>query len=903
MELEEGARQIAHRNARPHGAQTKNDGPNNVVSIFDNAGDPTGPAGGTGSGPIGVQGPMGLTGPTDKNPELNMGEAAASYAEAGFAVFPVHTIRDNKCTCGEANGCAPAKHPVGSLARRGVLDATADALTIKSLWKQMPDANIGIATGKSSNLVVLDIDGEVGEATLAGIEKQPGPLPPTRQVKTGKGRHLYFRRPKDVEKIKSVARQKLGLDVRADGGYVLGAPSLHASGQRYAVINNAAIADCPTWVVDYANEKIGHRLSGGRAQQIISLDAFRGRRPAETFRSLNPHEDNLADGIKENIGPRPYSPAEEGRLRSALACLPPNEREQWRDVGFALHSLGWGNKGYEIWTDWSRGCPEKYDEADQQKTWESFNRPYDGARITVATIIYKARQLGWTPASDFHTDLGNTRRLVNRHGENIRYIPEWGQWLIWRNGRWEIDANGAIMRLAEETVEAMFSEATGLAAGGDRDALLKHAIRSQAEPRLKAMASLAKSEASVVVAAKMLDADPWLFGVQNGVIELKSGTFRPARREDLITKRANVAFDPNAQCPEWRKFLDMVMGGDRSLQEYLQRVSGYMLTGIVSEEVMFVLYGTGNNGKSTYRETLHALFGDYALAADAGLLTERKKAGGATEEIARLKGRRFVAVNETAENDHLNEARVKFITSQDTITARNLYGHLFDFFPSHKTSLTTNHKPIVRGTDEGIWRRVQLIPFLITILKNAVEKDFRERRLMPEFPGILNWALAGLAAYLKQGLDPPHSVLASTQDYRNDMDVVGQWIAERCELDVNATVATAVAFADYSLWAEEEVGWTLKKLTFRRHLADRGYGAKKGSGGQRMIQGLRLKTGVSAKPPIAATVLGKLDDGRIVRDDGVFDSADFPEDDELVQRIKNTAGPAASDPPEVTRQQ
>ncbi len=721
----------------------------------------------------------------------------------------------------------------------------------------MPDANIGITTGKTSNLIVLDVDGPMGEATLAEIERKYGSLPPTWQVKTGKGRHLYFRFPKDVAKVKSVARKKLGLDVRADGGYVLAPVSIHVSGRRYTLDKKCAIAKCPAWIAEYANGS------------LTILRTFKGKQPAQAFASLNlgteianpelfkdgpaaalraaipTQEDNLARGIRTNTTPTPYSEAEETRLRSALARIPANERDTWRDIGFALHSLDWGDKGFEIWTDWSRTWPEKFEEADQQKTWESFDRPYDGVRVTAGTIFYKASQLGWVEEPrqiDFRTDLGNARRLVNRHGKNIRYIPEWRKWMAWEDGRWKIDSDGAIMRLAKETVEAIYLEALGLPSTEERDALLSHAIRSQAEARLKAMVSLAESEGSVVAAARLLDADPWLLGVQNGVIELKTRQFRPARWEDLITKRAGVVFDPDAQCPQWLKFLDTVTGGDASLQAYMQRVVGYTLTGIVSEEVLFVLYGIGSNGKSTYRETVHALLGDYALAADAGLLTERKKPGGATEEIARLKGRRFVAVNETAENDHLSEARIKFITSQDTITARNLYGHLFDFFPTHKTALTTNHKPIVRGTDEGIWRRLHLIPFIVTISKSAVEKDFRERRLMPELSGILNWALAGLADYLKQGLNPPRTVLASTQDYRNDMDVVGQWIAERCEVNPKASVPTSAAYSDYSQWAADEVGWELRKLTFRRHLSDRGFAAVKGTHGQRMIVGLRLKS-------------------------------------------------------------
>src|SRR5262249_32629976 len=161
--------------------------------------------------------------------------------------------------------------------------------------------------------------------------------------------------------------------------------------------------------------------------------------------------------------------------------------------------------------------------------------------------------------------------------------------------------------------------------------------------------------------------------------------------------------------------LHTVTGGDADLQSYLQRAVGYMLTGSVREEVLFVLYGTGNNGKSTFRETMHSLLGDYALAADAGLLIERKTPGGATPELARLKGRHLVSIHETSEKDHMNEARVKFVPSQDKITARNLYQDFFDFDPSHKAFLTTNHKPIIRGTDIGIWRRIHLLPFTVAI--------------------------------------------------------------------------------------------------------------------------------------------------------------------------------------------
>jgi putative DNA primase/helicase len=219
-------------------------------------------------------------------------------------------------------------------------------------------------------------------------------------------------------------------------------------------------------------------------------------------------------------------------------------------MGAALHARGWGEKGFEIWADWSRPC-ENYNEADQQKNWESFDRPYEGELLTIATIYYRAKQLGWIDdtRTDFHTDLGNARRLVKRHGEDIRFVPEWKQWMTWDGSPWMIDSDGSIMRLAKETVESMYSEALNLASEYERTQLLKHAIKSQAEARLKAMVTLAQTEAAVVVPASKIDADPWLLGVQNGVIDLRTGLFRPGRREDKVTKRANVAFDPEARCP------------------------------------------------------------------------------------------------------------------------------------------------------------------------------------------------------------------------------------------------------------------------------------------------------------------------------------------------------------------
>jgi putative DNA primase/helicase len=750
-----------------------------------------------------------------------MKDWALTYAgRAGWPVLPVHPIRNGACGCGSPSCKRPGKHPIGTLVRNGFKDATTDEATVERWFTECPDANIGIPTGSVSGLIVLDVDGEEGEKLLAEFNAESGPLPEDCCAMSGRGRHIYLRYLGPP--IQSLTNGTL--DLLGDKSYVVAPPSMHESGRRY------------TWVSATTVPQITCEL----AQDLRAFIQRRLHQP-----SAKPEGPTRDDGLK----PPPWTDAEEKRVRSALTAIPADNRGIWFKVGAALHWTGWPS-ARKIWDDWSKSAPDIFDEADQDKTWKSFDRGYDGPLIKLGTLYRIAHQHGWQgdPGSDkgspgalYQTDLGNARRLVARHGDNIRCVHPSRSWIIWDGEGWHVDDKGKIDELAKDTVEAIFAEAEKVPSESKRKNLRQHALKSQSFNRLKAMVRLAESDPKIVLSPDALDANPWLLGVRNGVIELRTGLFRPARRDDYVTRRAGVAFDPTQECPIWREFLDVITGGDRDPIAYMQRACGYLLTGLVREEVMFVLWGTGRNGKSTFRETLHALMGDYAIVADAGLLMTRQTAGGATPEVARLYGRRLVAINETARNDRLNEARVKFLTSNDKITARNLYKELFDFTPTHKTFLTTNHKPIVQGTDEGIWRRIHLWPFIVKIPEEKVEKDFRERRLIPELPGILNWALEGLAAYHQAKLNPPACVRAATMEYREDMDLVGQWLEERCERDDGARVPTGQLHADYTGWALGKIRWTLSVFQFGRDLADRGFGDKKGAGGRRMTRGLRLK--------------------------------------------------------------
>jgi P4 family phage/plasmid primase-like protien len=437
------------------------------------------------------------------------------------------------------------------------------------------------------------------------------------------------------------------------------------------------------------------------------------------------------------------------------------------------------------------------------------------------------------------TELGNARRLVKRCGEDIRFVHVWNSWVIWKDGHWRRDEDGAIMRLAKASVDDMLQEAVGINDEAKRNLLLRHAMQTQKAAQLRNMVALAESEASVVLSANKWDADPLVLGVQNGVIDLRTGSFREARREDYITKLAGTNFDPDAECPNWEAFLLKIFSDDKEFISYVQRACGYMMTGLTVEEILFVLWGTGSNGKSTFRETIFRVFGDYAVASDASLLITQKKSG-ATPDLMRLFGRRLNTINETEENDHLNESRVKFITGHDTITARNLYEGFVDFLPTHKTMLTTNHKPIVRGTDDGIWRRIDLWPFVVKIPDEEKDRHWRKRNLQPQHPGILNWLLKGAKEYLHDGLKPPRCVRNATSAYRKDMDLVGQWIEERCELDARAETVGAHLYYDYSNWTEDEVGFKLTAIAFGRNLSDRGFEPTQVKR-QRGFKGLKLR--------------------------------------------------------------
>ncbi|MBZ0104613.1 MAG: DUF5906 domain-containing protein [Sulfuricella denitrificans] len=427
------------------------------------------------------------------------------------------------------------------------------------------------------------------------------------------------------------------------------------------------------------------------------------------------------------------------------------------------------------------------------------------------------------------TDAGNARRLVRYHGSDIRFVPEFKNWLIWDSRRWLMDDDGAIMRRSKDTATLIYSEARQAAEAANTDKakqLASHAGKTQHINRLKAMIELAQSEAGIPIHQSELDRDNWLLGVSNGVVNLRTGLLREPRREDLITKLAFTIYDPNAKCPIFLGFIARTMGGKQALVDFIQRAVGYSFTGETTEQCLFFLYGSGQNGKSTLLNVIKEMLGDYAMQCPAETLMVKQSSGNASNDIARLRGARFVATSETEEGRRFAETMIKQLTGQDTISARFLFAEFFEFLPNFKIWLAANHKPVIRGDDFAIWRRIRLIPFTVTIPPEEKDSALPEK-LRNELPGILAWAVQGCLEWQRQGLNPPEEVLAATEEYKNEMDLIGKWLEECCIVTTHATAKASSLYNSYKQWVEDNGGYPISGTKFGLKMGERGFKKEK----------------------------------------------------------------------------
>jgi len=418
------------------------------------------------------------------------------------------------------------------------------------------------------------------------------------------------------------------------------------------------------------------------------------------------------------------------------------------------------------------------------------------------------------------SDMGNAERMVKYYGETIRYCSPLGRWYIWNGERWEEDSVKKIKLIAMEVARFIFSEASMEPYLENQRKLSNWALTSQMEPRLNAMVNAAM--AMVPITPDDLDKDLFLLNVRNGTINLKTMEFDEAHSKDsYITKIVDVVYDSEAKCPLWENFLHEIFEGDMELISYIQELVGYSLTGDTSEQILIFLYGGGQNGKSTFMNVLKSLLGDYAKQTDFSTFTVRKNDSGPRNDLARLKGARLVSTIEIEEGKQLAESLVKQVTGEDTIKARFLYSEDFEFLPNFKIWLVANNKPIIKGGDFAIWRRIRLIPFNVKIPEEKKDKELG-KTLKEELPGILNWALEGCRRWQSEGLKTPKSVELATKEYEEEMDPIKEFLEDICTTETLGKTKTGELYQTYEEYCNFVKINPIPNRVFGRRLAQIG---------------------------------------------------------------------------------
>lgn len=471
-----------------------------------------------------------------------------------------------------------------------------------------------------------------------------------------------------------------------------------------------------------------------------------------------------------------------------------------------------------------------------------------------------------------HSDLGNAKRLDARFGEDIRWTDTRKQWLLWRGAHWDWDERRTVHRLSQRTIELLKDEtkhlesrlkALGPQASDEDDETAKrrkildamvkssrkHALQSQGTTRIAAASAEVRGLANRTIAIADLDSDATLLNTLSGTIDLTSRKCRPHRREDYITRACPVHYDPDADCPLWRGFIDGIFP-DKAVRPFVKRAIGLTLTGDVSYQVWFLMKGGGSNGKSTLIDILHALLGPYAFSVPEGALEEQKFQQHPTELVG-FQGARFAAASEPRKGKKWDAERVKRLTGGDPISARGMGENMYSFPPTHKLWVACNEVPSTDDSSNGFWRRVIIIPFDVQFRRPDEPDDGRPKadldlphRMKGELPGILNWAIEGLADLRENGLQVPDACVKATKEYRKEQDKVAMFLDAECERGAEqGATAHADLYKAFRRWFEAtgQSGKIVASNMFGKALTRLGVLGYEGGGRVAMRAEIRLR--------------------------------------------------------------
>ena len=454
-------------------------------------------------------------------------------------------------------------------------------------------------------------------------------------------------------------------------------------------------------------------------------------------------------------------------------------------------------------------------------------------------LIDRARRLALEPtiARGFN-DLFHADAIESLYGSDIRYCRKLGGFLVWDGARWREDDWGQLWRYALFAASSVYFGADA-AEPARRLRLRKWATRAERRTNIENALRQLRSRPKITAEVSEFDRDPWLFSVKNGTIDLSTGDLRVHRREDMITRLAPVEFDPACGPPRlWMRFLSEIFDGNAGLMDFVRRVCGYALCGSVGEQKLFFLHGEGANGKTTFLETLMHVMGDYACRFAAGTLFSYSRAA-RPATLGELRGRRLAVTGELESGRRLAEAHVKEITGGDRLPGGHTRRTRFDFEPTHTLFVCGNHLPVIRGRDHAMWRRIDLIPFAVTIPEGRQDKGLREK-LRAEAPGILNWLMAGCLEWQHMGLAEPAEVTEATCEYRSNMDVLRDFLNERCVIAPDAEVSSAELNRVYGQWCKRNGERRMSATALGLILKERGFAPIR-TNGARMWGGIDLR--------------------------------------------------------------
>jgi putative DNA primase/helicase len=736
-------------------------------------------------------------------PDMSLVDIAHHLHQCGFHVFPTDHPDQSACIglhslCDGQRG----KHPA---VKFGTWAITPTDKMIDLAWaKHRGLANLGIACGPSG-LVVLDED-KTGElerwAVTYGVT-----LPDTYTVTTGRGRHLYYHWDHDAQHIGLVPKAVDGfaMDVRGDGGLVIGEGSHHASGAVYTG-NRLPVVPLPDKVAEIL-------LAVQSRQPNRGSSSTNSESEGETF-TTNPNISKIGFHERHNA-----LISYAGRLRSKgldYTEALPVFRQRW-----LLCEQPTG----QISEATFHGTPPA--DCNYPVTWGEAEAKLADVYGRYAAGQPDGNDDGSAVAHSAH--LGMAHKVAEQFRDKLLYVNGIG-WHRWDGKRWAIDGDGGARRAVHAVIRREWIAAAKLPEE-KRNERIKQIPRYETASAISGILTEAAALQAFSVTVADLDADPYLLNCANGTLDLRTMELRDASPADRITKVTRAAYDPTAIATAWTGFLDRVLP-DLPVREYLQRVSGLALLGKVAEHILAILTGTGANGKGTFYKAACAALGDYASTVEPDLFMHREGAH-PTGEMDLL-GRRLVVVSESEHDRRLAEATMKRLTGGDKIRARRMRQDFVEFDPSHTPLLITNHLPKVSGDDPAIWRRIRVIPFNVEIPE--VERDgFLDERLEAEADAVLTWAVAGWQEYRRGGLAEPDAVLVATGDYQKSSDAVARFIDEECHRA--AKVSAGELFDAWDRWRKLDGADEMSKTAFGKALSRHGF-TSSDSNGKRWWNGI-----------------------------------------------------------------